>query len=142
VVLAHNYMRPAEHFLCGGIATDAWGATMVPGLYAVGEVADAGVHGANRLGSNSLLEGLVYGARADHHDRDGHDGDRREAGRAAQDLMDTTPASSAPPRPTRGSRRMPTGTQRVAWAPPSSGRGNEDGGVGCDLRIATLLAYR
>ncbi len=56
-------VRPAEHFLCGGIATDAWGATTVPGLYAVGEVADAGVHGANRLGSNSLLEGLVYGAR-------------------------------------------------------------------------------
>ena len=40
-----------------------WGATTVPGLYAVGEVADAGVHGANRLASNSLLEGLVYGAR-------------------------------------------------------------------------------
>jgi L-aspartate oxidase len=56
-------VRPAEHFLCGGIATDAWGATTVPGLYAVGEVADAGVHGANQLASNSLLEGLVYGAR-------------------------------------------------------------------------------
>jgi L-aspartate oxidase len=56
-------VRPAEHFLCGGIATDAWGATTVPGLYAVGEVADAGVHGANRLASNSLLEGLVFGAR-------------------------------------------------------------------------------
>jgi L-aspartate oxidase len=56
-------VRPAEHFLCGGVATDAWGATTVPGLYAVGEVADTGVHGANRLASNSLLEGLVYGAR-------------------------------------------------------------------------------
>jgi L-aspartate oxidase len=56
-------VRPAEHFLCGGVTTDAWGASSVPGLFAVGEVADAGVHGANRLASNSLLEGLVYGAR-------------------------------------------------------------------------------
>jgi L-aspartate oxidase len=56
-------VRPAEHFLCGGIVTDAWGATTVPGLYAVGEVANTGVHGANRLASNSLLEGLVYGGR-------------------------------------------------------------------------------
>jgi L-aspartate oxidase len=65
VDLAHDLVpvRPAEHFLCGGIATDAWGATSLPGLYAVGEVADAGVHGANRLASNSLLEGLVYGGR-------------------------------------------------------------------------------
>ncbi|MBV9832108.1 MAG: FAD-binding protein [Marmoricola sp.] len=56
-------VRPAEHFHCGGVATDAWGATDVPGLYAVGEVARTGVHGANRLASNGLLEGLVYGAR-------------------------------------------------------------------------------
>lgn len=56
-------VAPAQHFLCGGVTTDAWGASDVPGLYAVGEVAATGVHGANRLASNSLLEGLVYGAR-------------------------------------------------------------------------------
>ncbi|RLV51213.1 FAD-binding protein [Nocardioides mangrovicus] len=56
-------VRAAQHFLCGGVTTDRWGATSLPGLYAVGEVADSGVHGANRLASNSLLEGLVYGAR-------------------------------------------------------------------------------
>ncbi|WP_328521160.1 L-aspartate oxidase [Kribbella sp. NBC_00359] len=56
-------VAPAEHFLCGGIRTNRDGATDVPGLYAVGEVAGGGVHGANRLASNSLLEGLVFGRR-------------------------------------------------------------------------------
>ncbi len=56
-------VTPAEHYLCGGIETDRWGATTLPGLYAVGEVAATGVHGANRLASNSLLEGLVFGRR-------------------------------------------------------------------------------
>jgi L-aspartate oxidase len=56
-------VAPGEHFLCGGVRTDRWGATDVPGLYAVGEVAATGVHGANRLASNSLLEGLVFGRR-------------------------------------------------------------------------------
>lgn len=54
---------PGAHFLMGGIQTDLTGKTSLPGLYAVGEAACTGVHGANRLASNSLLEGIVFGAR-------------------------------------------------------------------------------
>lgn len=54
---------PGAHFLMGGIQVDLWGQTSLPGLYAVGEAACTGVHGANRLASNSLLEGMVFGAR-------------------------------------------------------------------------------
>ena len=57
-------VRPAAHYLMGGIRTDLMGRTTVRGLYAAGEAACTGVHGANRLASNSLLEGLVFGARA------------------------------------------------------------------------------
>jgi L-aspartate oxidase len=57
-------VRPAAHYLMGGIRTDVHGRTSLPGLYAAGEAACTGVHGANRLASNSLLEGLVFGALA------------------------------------------------------------------------------
>ena len=57
-------IRPAAHYLMGGVRTDLRGKSSVPGLYAAGEAACTGVHGANRLASNSLLEGLVFGARA------------------------------------------------------------------------------
>ena len=57
-------IRPAAHYAMGGVRTDLEGRTTLPGLYAAGEAAATGVHGANRLASNSLLEGLVFGARA------------------------------------------------------------------------------
>ena len=72
-------IRPAAHYAMGGVRTDLEGRTSLPGLYAAGEVACTGVHGANRLASNSLLEGLVYGARA------------------ARAMRDEMPSTSPPP---------------------------------------------
>src|SRR5438067_10552091 len=63
-------IRPAAHYAMGGVRTDLQGRTSLPALYAAGEAATAGVHGANRLASNSLLEGLVFGARAGRKMRD------------------------------------------------------------------------
>ncbi len=57
-------VRPGAHYMIGGVAVDAEGSTTLPGLWAAGEVTSSGLHGANRLASNSLLEGLVFGAHA------------------------------------------------------------------------------
>ena len=57
-------VHPAAHYMIGGVEVDMLGRTTLAGLYAVGEASCSGLHGANRLGSNSLLEGLTFGARA------------------------------------------------------------------------------
>jgi L-aspartate oxidase len=72
-------IRPAAHYSMGGVRTDLEGRASVKGLYAAGEAAATGVHGANRLASNSLLEGLVFGARA---------------GKAMRDELRSTPPSA------------------------------------------------
>ena len=75
---SHDWLpiAPAAHYLSGGVLTDLAGATALPGLWAAGEVACTGVHGANRLASNSLLEGMVFGARLAEAIVDGQDGAR------------------------------------------------------------------
>src|SRR5687767_4102648 len=61
------HIRPGCHYIMGGVKTDVWGATDIPGLYAAGEVACVSVHGGNRLGANSLLDTLIFGRRSGEH---------------------------------------------------------------------------
>jgi L-aspartate oxidase len=103
-------IRPAAHYAMGGVATDLHGATSLPGLFAAGEVAATGVHGANRLASNSLLEGLVFGARA------------------AAAMLNKLPAAKLPsPKPNPRADHPPQAAQPAAApAPPDAHKAVEE----------------
>jgi L-aspartate oxidase len=94
-------VTPAAHYVMGGVATDLHARTTRAGLYAAGEVAATGVHGANRLASNSLLEGLVFGARA--------------AEAMVEDHLAGVPATAPPAVAVPGTRALRDDLRRRTW---------------------------
>ncbi len=105
-------VRPAAHYAMGGVAADLEGRTSLPGLYAAGEVACTGVHGANRLASNSLLEGLVFGARAGQAMVKEHSGSQR-AGRPGKIRSPAASAGNPPCPAATASANSPMGKLRA-----------------------------
>ena len=130
-------VSPAAHYWMGGVSTDLWGRTSVPGLYAAGEVACTGAQGANRLASNSLLEGLVFGRRAveaflaGDPSQDGssapHDGPSHGAAApravSAAGGLPLTPASAALSRDSALGEGTPTSTPEVGVVKAEAGVG-------------------
>ncbi|MBS1837688.1 MAG: FAD-binding protein, partial [Actinobacteria bacterium] len=109
-------VAPAAHHQCGGVVTDLAGATSLPGLWGAGETTCTGVHGANRLASNSLLEGMVFGPRAVEAIADGVDGPSATgAMRCVLGFLDGGPAA--------GSLDIPGVALAVAPSPVDDGHG-------------------
>lgn len=84
-------IEPAQHYSMGGVRTDIWGETGVPGLFAAGECANVSVHGANRLGGNSLLETVIFGRRAGHRATEWlqHNGGAPDPSGAKKDFLES-----------------------------------------------------
>lgn len=133
--LAHDRIpvAPAAHYMMGGIETDVWARSSLPGLYAAGEAACTGVHGANRLASNSLLEGLVFGARAALAMREPPSAGAMENTRVwLEDFPDRSQLAAAAVQPPDGD------VQRLMWQ--SVGLSRTAGPLGA--AIAQLEAWR
>lgn len=109
-------IRPAAHYAMGGVRTDLDGRTTLAGLYAAGEVAATGVHGANRLASNSLLEGLVFGARAAQAMADENQVEHRATAKAAKSngRKKAEPIPAAPPCPE--AEQLIQQVKKIMWA--------------------------
>jgi L-aspartate oxidase len=107
-------VRPAAHYLMGGVRTDLHGRSSLPGLYAAGEVACTGVHGANRLASNSLLEGLVFGARAGAAMR-GDSGTQKHKTMAAGNSSVEAESSTAPSQSSTDPDALIRDIQQLMW---------------------------
>ena len=118
-------VAPAAHYLMGGVRTDVWGRTTVEGLYACGEVACTGVHGANRLASNSLMETVVFGKRVVEHIESGERGAAAPSPRA---VTVKPPAGVAPSH---------TAVQDMMWRCA----GIERDGAGLREGVATVASW-
>ncbi len=118
-------VAPAAHYLMGGVRTDSWGRTTVPGLYACGESAATGVHGANRLASNSLLETVVFAKRTVEHMASGEGG-------AMAPCPDSTPFA-----PHGGAPPAHAAVQRLLW----EHAGIERSGEGLRAGLATVASW-